>query len=80
MCQQHEHKEEGVFGNEFGHDYFEQRHAELLQTAEKARLIRSLEQARRAEQVRSPWRKRVLAGVGHGLVTVGTRLQQVAAN
>ena len=68
-----------MIGDQFGYDYFEQRHAELLQAAEKARLIRSIEQARKAEQGQSPWRKRVLSGIGQGLVTVGTRLQQVGA-
>jgi hypothetical protein len=68
-----------VFGDHFGYDYFEQRHAELLHAGEQARLIRSLERARKEEQGQSPWRRRVLAGVGHRLVTVGTRLQQAGA-
>jgi len=68
-----------VIGDEFGFDYIEQRHGELLQAAEKARLIRSIQQVRKAEQGESPWRKRLLSGIGQGLVTVGTRLQQVGA-
>jgi hypothetical protein len=68
-----------VFGDQFGYEYFEQRQAELLQAGEKARLIRSLERERRAVQEQSPWRKRVLAGVGERLVTVGTKLQQAGA-
>ena len=68
-----------MFGDHFGYEYFEQRHAELLRAGEKARLIRSLVRAQNAEQGQSPWRKRVLAGVGHRLVTVGTRLQQAGA-
>lgn len=68
-----------MFGDHFGYEYFERRQAELLQAGDKARLIRSLEQARKAEQGQSPWRKRVLAGVGERLVTVGTRLQQAGA-
>lgn len=67
-----------MIGDEFGYDYYEQRRAELLQAAEQARLIRCLEQARRAERVQYPWRRRVLAGIGQGLVTVGTRMQQAA--
>jgi hypothetical protein len=74
--QQRKHKEGSVIGDEFGYDYIEQRHAELLQAAEKARLIRSIQQMRKAEQEESPWRKRLLIGIGQGLVTVGTRLQQ----
>jgi hypothetical protein len=68
-----------VFGDQFGYEYFEQRQAELLHAGEKARLIRSLERERRAKREPSPWRKRVLAGVGERLVTVGAKLQQVGA-
>jgi hypothetical protein len=53
-----------VIGDEFGFDYIEQRHGELLQAAEKARLIRSIQQVRKAEQGESPWRKRLLSGIG----------------
>lgn len=66
-----------MIGDEFGYDYIEQRHAELLQAAEKARLIHSIQQVRKTEQGRSPWRMRLLSGIGQGLITVGTRLQQV---
>lgn len=84
LRQQLEHKEDGVFGDEFGYEYYEQRQAERLQAAEKARLIHSLEQARRTERREArreaPWRKRVLTGVGQRLVAAGTRLQQAAAH
>ena len=66
-----------MIGDEFGYDYIERRHAELLQAAEKARLIHSIQQVRKTEQGGSPWRKRLLSGIGQGLITVGTRLQQV---
>ena len=68
-----------MFGDQFGYEYFEQRQAELLQAGERARLIRSLERARKAGQGQPPWRRRVLAGVGDRLVTVGTKLQQAGA-
>lgn len=74
-----EYKEEAVFGDHFDHAYFMQRHAELMQAAERERLARCLQQARRAERTRSPWGKRMLAATGQQLVAAGTRLQQAAA-
>ena len=68
-----------MFGDQFDHDYFMQRHAELMQAAERERLARCLQQAQRAERTRSPWGKRVLAATGQRLVAAGTRLQQAAA-
>ena len=73
-----EYKEEAVFGDQFDHAYIMQRHAELMQAAERERLARSLQQTRRAERTRSPWGKRMLAATGQRLVAAGTRLQQVA--
>jgi hypothetical protein len=67
-----------VFGNQFDHTYIMQRHAELLQAAERERLACCLLQARRAERIRSPWGKRMLAATGQQLVAAGTRLQQAA--
>jgi hypothetical protein len=68
-----------MFGDEFGYTYHEQRHAELVKAAERARLIQCLEAARRAEQRRPPLGRRVLAATGNRLVSVGSRLQQAAA-
>jgi hypothetical protein len=68
-----------VFGDHFDHAYFVQRHAELMQAAERERLARCVQQAQRAERARSPWSRRVLAATGQRLVAAGTRLQQVAA-
>jgi hypothetical protein len=68
-----------MFGDEFGYAYHQQRHAELVQAAERARLIQCLEAVRRAEQRRLSLGKRVLAATGSGLVSIGSRLQQAAA-
>jgi hypothetical protein len=68
-----------MFGDEFGFDYFQQRHTELLQAVERVRLIQCLEKVKRAEQRRLSLGKRVLAAIGNGLVLVGSRLQQAAA-
>jgi hypothetical protein len=68
-----------MFGEEFGFDYAYQRHAELVRAAEHQRLIRHLEEIKRAEQKERPLRKRVLAATGDRLVAVGCRLQQAAA-
>jgi hypothetical protein len=68
-----------VFGEQFDYAYFVERHAELMQEAERERLARCLQQARRAERRRAPWGKRALAATGQRLVSAGTRLQQVAA-
>ena len=67
-----------MFGDEFGYAYAVQRHAELVQAADRERLAHSLQQARRVERARSPWGKRVLAATGQRLVAAGTGLQQVA--
>jgi hypothetical protein len=69
-----------MFGDEFGYAYFEQRHAELVRAAERERLIQCLQQVKRAEQRRLSLGKRVLAATGDRLVSVGSRLQQVAAH
>jgi hypothetical protein len=68
-----------MFGEEFGLDYANTRHAELVQAAEHERLIRSLEQAKRAGQNERSLGKRVLAATGDRLVAMGCRLQQAAA-
>ena len=68
-----------MFGDEFGFGYYQQRHTELLQAVERARLIRCLEKVKRAEQRRLSLGKRVLAAIGNRLVLVGGRLQQAAA-
>jgi hypothetical protein len=68
-----------MFGNEFGYAYYEQRHAEMVKAAERARLIQCLEGVKRAEQPRLSLGKRVLVATGHRLVSVGCRLQQAAA-
>ena len=68
-----------MFGDHFDHAYIMQRHAELMQAAERERLAHCLQQARRAERTRSPWGKRMLAATGQQLVAAGTRLQQAAA-
>ena len=68
-----------MFGDEFGYAYYEQRHAELVKAAERARLIHCLEEVKRAEQRRLSLGKRVLAATGNRLVSVGCRLQQAAA-
>ena len=67
-----------MFGEWFDYAYFLERHAELMQAAERERLARCLQQARRAERRSSPWGKRALAATGQRLVSAGTRLQQAA--
>ena len=69
-----------MFGEEFGLDYYQQRHAQLMQEVEQERLIRCLETCRRAEQGRMPQvglHRRMLAVTGGQLVRLGNRLQQV---
>ncbi len=68
-----------MFGDEFGYAYYEQRHIELVKAAERARLIQCLEEIKRVEQRRLSLSKRVLAATGNRLVSVGSRMQQAAA-
>ena len=68
-----------MFGDEFNFALSQQRHTELLQAAERARLIECLEEVKRAEQRRLSSGKRFLAAIGNRLVSVGSRLQQAAA-
>ena len=68
-----------MFGEEFGLDYYQQRHTQLLQEVEQERLIRCLEAGRRAERGRAQraalhWR--MLAATGGQLVRLGNRMQQ----
>ena len=70
-----------MFGEEFGLDYYQQRHAQLMQEVEQARLIRCLEIYRRAEQGQmhqAGLHRRVLAVTGGQPVRLGHRLQQAA--
>jgi hypothetical protein len=69
-----------MFGEEFGFDYFQQRHTELVQAAERARLVHCLEEAQRASRMRTPLGKRVLGATGDRLVSLGSKLQEVAAH
>jgi hypothetical protein len=68
-----------MFGEEFGFDYFQQRHSERLQAAERARLVRAVEAAERALCPPRPWAKRVLALTGTSLIWAGSRLRQAGA-
>ena len=71
-----------MFGENFGLDYYRQRHKELVQASERAQLIRCLEANRRAEQAgqhQVGLHKRALAVAGVQLVRLGNRLQQAAA-
>jgi hypothetical protein len=68
-----------MFGENFGFDYYQQRHAELVEAAERARLVHCLEAARRAEECerrRAALYRRMLAATGGQLVRLGTRMQQ----
>jgi hypothetical protein len=68
-----------MFGEEFGLDYYQQRHAQLLQEVEQERLIRCLAASRRAERnwtQQTGLHKRALAAVGGQLVRLGQRMQQ----
>ena len=69
-----------MFGEEFGLDYYRQRHARLLQEVEQEHLIRCLEAHRREEQGRrrqAVLHRRMLAATGGQLVRLGNHLQQV---
>ena len=69
-----------MFGEEFGLDYYRQRHAELVWSAERARLVRCLEASRRTERRQGQQTvlyRRMLAATGGQLVRLGNRLQQV---
>ena len=71
-----------MFGENFGLDYYRQRHAELVQRAERVQLIRCLEAMRRAEQGRlhrTALHRRVLAAAGGQLVRLGNHLQGTGA-
>ena len=70
-----------MFGEDFGLDYYRQRHAELVQKAERAQLVRCLEAVQRAERGQMPpvgLHRKMLAATGGQLVRLGNRLQQVA--
>ena len=67
-----------MFGETFGLDYHQQRHGELVQAAERERLVRCLAASRRAEgrgQQPMGLPRRALVAAGGQLVRLGTRLQ-----
>ena len=71
-----------MFGENLGLDYYRQRHAELVQRAERAQLIRCLEVVRRAERGqlrRSAPHRRALAVMGGQLVRLGNHMQGASA-
>ena len=70
-----------MFGEEFGLDYYKQRHEERLQSAERARLVRCLEANHRSdwrEQQPATLSMRALAAAGGQLVRLGNRMQRAA--
>jgi hypothetical protein len=70
-----------MFGENFGMDYYQQRHVELVQEAERARLVRFLEASRRTQRsarARSGLHQWALAAAGCQLVRLGQRMQQAA--
>lgn len=70
-----------MFGEHFGLDYHRQRHVELVQAAERARLVRCLE-AGHSSGRRRTWQgglhKQVLAAAGGQLIRLGQFMQQAA--
>jgi hypothetical protein len=69
-----------MFGEEFGLDYFQQRHTALIEAAEHYRLVQSLGAAQQ-DQLQAPApRRRVLAVAGMQLVRVGNWMQEAAGN
>jgi hypothetical protein len=68
-----------MFGEEFGLDYFQQRHTDLIRAADHHRLVRSLEAAQQVQAQTTP-RRRILAAAGMQLVRVGNRMQQAAGD
>jgi hypothetical protein len=68
-----------MYEEHFGFSYFRQKHAERLQEAERARLIRCIEAATRRRKPRRSAAKRVMAATGAGLVMVGSKLQAAGA-
>lgn len=70
-----------MFGEEFGLDYYQQRHVKLVKEAEEARLVRRLEAMRRSERSSrqgAGLHRRVLAATGGQLVRLGRYMQQAA--
>jgi hypothetical protein len=70
-----------MFGENLGLDYYQQRHTELMQESERARLVQQIEASRRAAQGagrQAGLHRRALAAAGDQLVRLGSRLQQAA--
>jgi hypothetical protein len=69
-----------MFGEEFGLDYFQQRHTDLIRAAEHHRLVRSLEAAQQVRSQTTAPTRRILAAAGMQLVRMGNRMQEAAGD